>query len=756
MTASGHLHRGRTGRLFRFSLPLLALALVASLACGAAASWRAAADSLYGRAEDAYRRGSYGEAARLYDSVAARVGGINEAPGFYFYRLGLKARFMAGRSLELDGRHAGALERYEAALPLLPEVSDLIRIRMASCQSGLGRTGAAIDLLREVTDDETDGIFDLLAVEGIAKAYLEAGEHDLAVQWYRVLVSEAAGYHERARAGLELARAQRRRGDREGALRTYATVVEDFPRSPRAYDAMTEARTLSRAFTDRYSQGLVLYNRRRYREAQEFFAWYLRHDNRWEHLAEATYFLGRSYQRLGNYGAAASKYDEVVALGPGSEYYDLAWLKLAYCRRASGRDAEALATYDRYVALHPGSDDAPRALWEKARYLEEEQRWAEAVVDFRSLSELYPGSSLAADARFRAGLCLYKSGDLGGARAAFADLHAGEDGDDASRALFWSAKTLDALGKETESAELFRLAVRASKDSYYSRRAQAILGEETPGPARGSRVTSAEALEFATWLGRWYEEVYFPDARVVLRRRLLTDALFRRADLLLSLHMRDAAEREFERLEETFGNDPRMLDVLIAHYERSGLHKRGVRLAEHVLGISPADEIGDAPLHLRRRICPIHFRGLVQRECRRSAVPPDIFFSLIRQESLFEPEAVSWVGARGLSQIMPSTGRWLARRLGHRGYSTRLLLDPETNVRFGTYYLSGLIEDYEGDVLRALAAYNGGPESVERWWNYSGSGDTDVFVEDIGYPETADYVRRVYRYAAIYRELGVR
>jgi len=88
-----------------------------------------------------------------------------------------------------------------------------------------------------------------------------------------------------------------------------------------------------------------------------------------------------------------------------------------------------------------------------------------------------------------------------------------------------------------------------------------------------------------------------------------------------------------------------------------------------------------------------------------------------------------------------------------RGFRTSDLLDAETNIRFGVYYLSLQLEDFDGDVMRALAAYNGGPENVCRWWGYGGGRDSDVFVEDIGYEQTNDYVRRVYLYREFYRQL---
>jgi soluble lytic murein transglycosylase len=261
-----------------------------------------------------------------------------------------------------------------------------------------------------------------------------------------------------------------------------------------------------------------------------------------------------------------------------------------------------------------------------------------------------------------------------------------------------------------------------------------------------------EAQDFAAWLAEWYHLVYLPGEQVALERLLRSDNSFLRADAFLALHMDAVAERELNVLEDTFGSDPRMLDLLVEYFETVGLHKRAIRMAERILGMSPAKSIGEAPVYLRRKICPEHFGEIVTRACGEYGIDRNLFYSLIRQESLFEPDAVSWVGARGLAQIMPHTGRWIARKLGDRGFQTRDLLDPETNIRFGTYYLSVQLEDHEGDIMRALAAYNGGPDNVERWWEYSGAEDQDVFVEDIGFAQTDDYVRRVYLYAQFYRE----
>jgi soluble lytic murein transglycosylase len=454
-------------------------------------------------------------------------------------------------------------------------------------------------------------------------------------------------------------------------------------------------------------------------------------------------------------------------MGEDSENYDLAWQKLAYCLRVIDRMDEGLAVYDEYVAGHPDREAAPEVLWEKGRLLEEKQRWGEALTTFAELGERYPASERAADARFRAGLCLFKQEHYEEADAWFTDLFLDGEGEDAARALFWAGKSSEALVRPDEAALRYREAGEAARDSFYGRRAREKLGAlgADPGAPRAARSRrpernphrrivggTGEFHDFAVWLGTWHRDVYMPAGRVALRDELSSRPSYVRGDTFLAIDMRGLAEEEFALLEDALDGDPRLMDILCGLYERAGLHMRAVRLAERILALSPADGLSDAPIYLRKKICPVHFEDVVLQACAERGIDESLFFSLIRQESLFEPGAVSWVGARGLSQIMPGTGRWIAGKLDVRSFSTRLLLDPVTNVRFGTYYLALQLEDFDSDVMRALAAYNGGPESAKRWWGYGGGRDSDVFVEDIGYAQTADYVRRVYLYGEFYRD----
>jgi len=749
----------------------IAVAALAVLLSGvpAHASWRARADSLFSEADARFSHGNYGDAADLYaltvDAIESNAGA---SQGAYFADLAARSLFLMARSHEYLEEWGPALLGYSLSLTELSEVEDLVRLRLAACHAGMDDPDLAMEELRTIIDDDVDTAFDAPAILTLAGLYEEADDYDMALQWYRLFLAAAESYDERALAHYRMGRAYEKRGDEDAASRSYATAVEDFPRSRHSHDALKRGRKISRSFTDRYHQGLVLYNRKLYNDSAEFLTYYIRHDKQKEFEHEASYFLGRSHQRRGNFRTAAREYEDATEFGSDAEYYDLAWSKLAYCRRASGRLEESLATYERFAVENPVREAAPKLLWEKARLLEEKGRWEDAGAEFRRIVGAYSTSAWAGDALFRAGLCLYKQEDYSGAAAVFADIFASASGEDEARALFWSGKCRERLFGVDDAVATYVETVETARDSYYGARARSRLRElghgateARGGPARSAATSrharpamwGGEALDFAAWLAEWYDEVYFPVGRVALRQSIYSDLAFRRADALRALHMRSAALTELTHLVDVVGRDPRSLDILVDYCERVGLHKRAILLSERILALSPVEELSDAPIYLRKRICPTHFGHIIERECADRGIDPYIEYSLIRQESLFEPGAVSWVGARGLSQIMPATGRLVARRLGHRGFRTAHLLDPETNIRFGTEYLSVQLEKFDGDVVRALAAYNGGPDASERWWGYGGERDSDVFVEDIGYSQTIDYVRRVFLYSEVYREL---
>jgi soluble lytic murein transglycosylase len=136
------------------------------------------------------------------------------------------------------------------------------------------------------------------------------------------------------------------------------------------------------------------------------------------------------------------------------------------------------------------------------------------------------------------------------------------------------------------------------------------------------------------------------------------------------------------------------------------------------------------------------FWGTVERESQSAVVAPLLVEAVMRQESLFDPQARSPADARGLMQLLPGTAARVATANGMH-VDAADLTEPDINIALGVRYLRDLLGRFSGDPLKAVAAYNGGETAVERWQRRFGDLQPDEFVESITYRETRDYVKRV-------------
>jgi soluble lytic murein transglycosylase len=161
---------------------------------------------------------------------------------------------------------------------------------------------------------------------------------------------------------------------------------------------------------------------------------------------------------------------------------------------------------------------------------------------------------------------------------------------------------------------------------------------------------------------------------------------------------------------------------------------------------------GEWNARLLRIVFPFPHRELVEREARRNGLDPFMVAGLIRQESMFNPIAVSPAGAVGLMQIMPATGQMLARRAGVSAFQPSMLRQPELNVRLGTLFLADLLAR-NGTPTEAFAAYNAGPGRLAQWRSFPEIRDEEMFAERIPFAETRDYVKILSFNTRLYRML---
>jgi soluble lytic murein transglycosylase len=150
---------------------------------------------------------------------------------------------------------------------------------------------------------------------------------------------------------------------------------------------------------------------------------------------------------------------------------------------------------------------------------------------------------------------------------------------------------------------------------------------------------------------------------------------------------------------------------------------------------------------------PVNYADILQREAGKYGIDPFLIMALIRQESAFNPKAVSVADAHGLMQLLPSTARRLARGMKLPRPSTQSLHEPEVNIRLGMRYFADLLKEFDGQTEKVLASYNAGEHRVESWMSEGTYADSAEFVDTIPFSETRNYVKIINRNYFFYKAL---
>ena len=591
------------------------------------------------------------------------------------------------------------LDAVPSGLAAVPGVSaDGLAVLEAEALARMGRV-ARVDAVAERVQGEASARRVLAAR---IEARRRAGDLDAA---RRLAESARQSGPDAARAAFTLTagRLAAQAGDAAGARTRYRETIETAPASPAAREAAgtlrqsdpTAAEWLALAQTDR-ALGLNS-------DAADAFRRWLDAD------------VGTPAERADvRYQAAdalfdAQRYDEVEALlAPIQARTDARELRAGALGRM-GRTDEAAAVYLSLAASEP----APN-LYFAADVLHQGGDLGAALPLYRQVEDRFPSTHWAGLARLRRAGQAFLDGEFADA-ARLWDGHSGER--DALRARYWSARALAEAGDAEAAAERFRGVLRAERDSYYALLASRALGEPFwPVPLDLSPPADPEA-----------------EARVA-------EAL-RGVDALREAGFPEVAGAEVDRVVAGARPSYALAEALVAR----GYGRRAIRLGQSLSGGQNARRM--------RILYPFPFRRMIAAEARANGVDPFVAAALIRQESQFEARATSYVGARGLMQLMPATGRTLAAEVGIEDWDPEMLYLPEVNVHLGTRYVGQQVEAYDGSLPAVFGAYNAGPHQVEAWRAFPEFGRDALFTERIPFRETRDYVKILTRNRAIYEGL---
>lgn len=315
----------------------------------------------------------------------------------------------------------------------------------------------------------------------------------------------------------------------------------------------------------------------------------------------------------------------------------------------------------------------------------------------------------------------YSRGDLNGAKPLFRFIADTYGNPNVKRqAEYWYARTIERLGAKEESAAIYRRLASAPYEDIYS------VHSVGRGAPRGVATTNPLKMNRPDW--RDIAEQTMPGGlRLAYELTALND-------------MRDA---QLEIRKNAGFVNRHFTNALLADlYNSAGnadLTYRTIRAAFPQLATVEQDAV---PPYFLKIYYPVRYEDAILKDSRRFDVDPYLVMALILQESYFNPKAKSRVGATGLMQLMPGTGKELGQKL-HGRFSITRLNDPDTNIELGTYHLRHMIQIFAGHVPLAVASYNAGQGNVLKWRRAAASKPMDEFLESIPFPETRNYVKRV-------------
>jgi soluble lytic murein transglycosylase len=463
------------------------------------------------------------------------------------------------------------------------------------------------------------------------------------------------------------------------------------------------------------------------------------------------------------FDSAIDAFEEYLVRHPTGEDVPRAQYYIALSYRYKGDYSTALTRLDEIARAYPSGNIAGDALWQSGRIAELQSRFDEAIARFSRIAREYPNSEYAQEAIFRKGLCEYKLADYTEARSswglAIGDAAPNASNGNANRLRFWLGK-LNLLQGEQGAAQGY-LEESARGDDFYAAKASVLLkGLPSFMRAQGAgavlpRVELAadlaqERFEFERWLSTWSGRpgYSFDESRLLLRG----DPGFRRAEELIRVGSWNEARDEFVELRERYARDPAALYELAMFFRENGIYYPSISTALDIVSLSPGGSLESVPIFLQKLVYPLYYTELLESEAQRYGIDPLLLAALIRQESVFDRNAASSANAKGLAQVVPSTGRGIARQLGIESFEDDDLYKPYVSVAFGAWYLSSQIKTFDNG-LHALAAYNAGGSNVGKWITDRTRADDDLFVEEITFSETQTYVKNVYNQYQHYKRL---
>ncbi|MEE8357082.1 MAG: tetratricopeptide repeat protein [Anaerolineales bacterium] len=657
-------------------------------------------------------------------------------------------------------RHLEAADAYNLYLSRRPGILDaFVQHKRGDALSTAGEPIQAIEAYQSaIAAGSADALFSLQLKIGQEYAALE--DHATAIVIYKDVYDQSSNDYAKARSDYLLGLSYLELDQRDLAETAFQDAVIQYPLSYDSYLALLELVNGGFLIND-LDRGLVDYFAGQYSHAVEAFDRYLIEPEAGDR-GTALYYKGFAFRAMGRHEEALLAWDALITQYPDHSYWDQAWEFKAYSLWFYlGRYVEASQVLQEFVSKSPFHPRAAEFLYDAARVEELTGDLGSAAEIWKRVFNEYPTSTYANFSLFKSGISRVRLAEYGKALELFSTYReATQTFEELSQALFWIGKIHQIQENNDAAQAAWSEAANADPTGYYSERARDLLQNRQPFTPPLDYDIGYDVLVEKQEAQNWIVDTFSipPETNLESLGLLRDDPRLVRGTELWELGLYSEARVEFEELRNAVSFDPISSYRLTNYFIDLGLYRPAIFAARQVLNAANLDdaETINAPVYFNHIRFGPYYSDLVIPAGQEYGFHPLLLFSIIRQESLFEGFVRSTAGARGLMQIIPSTGAELVDQEGWPpDYSDEDLYRPLVSIKLGTAYLAFLRSYYDGDMYAALAAYNAGGGNTNIWLEES-QGDQDLFLEIIRFSETETYLKTISEIFAIYRRLYTR
>lgn len=588
---------------------------------------------------------------------------------------------------------------------------------------------AAMDAAQEfITRYDKHALADSLIIP-LADAFFESGEYKKALNYYSLAQNRKITPETTIYSQIQAGQCLYRSGNINQALDAFYQIMKKYP----SQDAVLQlAEFLIREQPKFYQDNFFLFvevyfSNRRFNALQVMLEKYIKAERDERKKEKARYHILRIYQAQNRNKTALYGFFNLLNVLQDKSLEPHIRLNIARAYYSVGNKRNAIESYLDYAKRYPRRRIAPEAVWRAAWIYEELNEPENALELYRDLRKRWPSSIYTREAFFREGFTLYRLRQYEAADAVFTEIRTKRWPDvQINRASYWSSMSREALGDSALARQLQLDLAKHLWDDYYTMRS--YLKHKSYLDSTWNMIRefkqSANALQYygsgMTKLINHFEQAF--QVRELLGE---TYGLIALSDIRLVA----STWEEWMALAEI--------------YKKLGAYNKAYRVYDYMNSKFFGNQsFTEKPFMIKERF-PLYYDDIVDKYSRRYNLEPELILAIIKQESVFDPQARSWANAYGLMQLMPLTAKDMAQLAGITLENNIQLFQPDVNIHLGSLYLKQLHRRFNGNKEWMLAAYNAGPHRVMRWQDIPGSEQVDVFIENIEFSETRDYVRKV-------------